>query len=139
MIDWFFPSPNILPTFHPQDFQKPLLQQLDLIVSTRDTAKGFSFGDYLSMLWIHGSFITVGLPDDHFPEMSPFIFSPNGAKIGGSHIGSKAEALEMLALADSKQIKPWIETMPMKDISKAMKGVQDGKVRYRYVLTQDLA
>jgi len=121
-----------------KDFSKPLAQQLDLIISTRDSAHGFDFGEYLSMLWVHGSLITVGLPDDHFSAMNPFIFNPNGSKLGGSHIGSKVEALEMLALAEAKGVKPWIELMPMKDAAKALKGVEAGKVRYRYVLTQDL-
>lgn len=44
----------------------------------------------------------------------------------------------MLALAESKGIKPWIEVLPMKELSRAMKGVEAGKVRYRYVTTQDL-
>lgn len=85
-----------------------------------------------------GSFITVGLPDNNFPSLSPFTFAPNGSKLGGSHIGSKVEALQMLQLAADKGIKPWIETLPMKDVGKAVQGVKDNKVRYRYVLTQDL-
>lgn len=112
--------------------------ELDLIISTRDVAEGFHLQEYLNMLWVHGSLITVGLPDDHFPALSPFAFSPNGAKLGGSHIGSKVEALEMLQLAADKGIQPWIEVLPMKEIAKAMQGVKDGKVRYRYVLVQDL-
>lgn len=109
-----------------------------MIISTRDVAEGFHLQEYLNMLWVHGSLITVGLPDDHFPALSPFAFSPNGAKLGGSHIGSKVEALEMLQLAADKGIQPWIEVLPMKEIAKAMQGVKDGKVRYRYVLVQDL-
>ena len=45
----------------------------------------------------------------------------------------------MLELARSKGIKPWIEEMPMRDVGQALQNVMDNKVRYRYVLTQDLA
>jgi len=58
--------------------------------------------------------------------------------IGGSKIGSKKECLEMLELARTKHIKPWIEELPMKDVRKALEGVHENKVRYRYVLTMDL-
>lgn len=44
----------------------------------------------------------------------------------------------MLQLAADKNIQPWIELLPMKEVGKAVQGVQDGKARYRYVLTQDL-
>ena len=97
-------------------------------------------GDFLSMLYVHGRFITVGLPDadDTLPPVHPFDFAPNGCLIGGSKIGSKGECLEMLELARSKGIKPWIEEMPMKDCKKAVEGVKANRVRYRYILTQDI-
>lgn len=121
-----------------KNFHEPLEQTLDLIVSTRNASEGFDIPQYLSMLWVNASFITVGLPEDHFPALSPFTFNPNGSKLGGSHIGSKTEALDMLKLAADKGVKPWIELLPMKEAGKAVQAVQDGKVRYRYVLTQDL-
>lgn len=31
-----------------------------------------------------------------------------------------------------------IEVLPMKDVSKAIEGVWNGKARYRYVLVQDI-
>jgi alcohol dehydrogenase (NADP+) len=44
----------------------------------------------------------------------------------------------MLDLAAKKGIKPWIEVLPMKDVKKAVEGVKNNKVKYRYVLKQDL-
>lgn len=92
------------------------------------------------MLYVHGRFVTVGLPDsdDTFPEVHPFSFAGTGCLMGGSHIGNKEECLEMLELARSRAIKPWIEEMPMHDAGKALQHLKDNKVRYRYVLTQDL-
>lgn len=92
------------------------------------------------MLFVHGKFVSVGLPDADkpLPLMHAFDFAPTGCFVGGSHVGSKKEAYEMLAMAAKHNIKPWIEEMPMKDVAKALKGVKENDVRYRYVLTQDL-
>ncbi|KZT36194.1 GroES-like protein [Sistotremastrum suecicum HHB10207 ss-3] len=121
-----------------EGFAKSYANTLDLIVSTSN-AKNMPIQEYLSMLWVHGSFITVGLPEDPLPSMMAFDLLNNGCKLGGSHIGSKVEALQMLDLAAKKNIKPWITELPMKEAGKAIEGVKNGSVRYRYVLTQDLA
>ncbi|KAL5521737.1 ADH6_2 [Sanghuangporus sanghuang] len=120
-------------------FQEQHARGLDLIISTRDAASGFPLAEYLSMLDVHGKFICVGLPDEPIAGIPAAAFVPNGCFFGGSHIGSKKEALAMLALADEKGIKPWIEELPMKECKKAVEGVKNNKVRYRYVLKQDIA
>ncbi|OJT05094.1 NADP-dependent alcohol dehydrogenase 6 [Trametes pubescens] len=125
-----------------KDFHKDLARKLDVLLSTRDM-----FGDktsldhYLSMLYVHGVFVTVGLPDadDPLPSIHAFDLVPTGCLLGGSKIGSKKECLEMLELARSKGIKPWIEELPMSQAGKALQDLKDNKVRYRYVLTQDIA
>lgn len=124
-----------------KDYHKALARTLDLIVSTRDHFDAETPLDgYLSMLYVHGKFITVGIPDadNPLPTIHPFILAGNGCMVGGSAIGSKKECLEMLELAREKGVKPWIEEMPMKDAKKALEGVKAGRVRYRYVLTQDI-
>lgn len=80
---------------------------LDLIISTRDDAEGMPLKQYLSMLWIHGKLVNVGLPDKPLPALAAFDLVPTGCFLGGSHIGSKKECLEMLQLAADKGIKPW--------------------------------
>lgn len=96
--------------------------------------------EFLSMLYVHGKFICVGLPDSDqpLPTMHAFDLVPNGCYIGGSAVGSKKEAIEMLKLAADKGVQPWIQELPMKDVKKALEGLEKNKVRYRYVLTQDL-
>jgi len=128
---------HVILTDH-KGWEKPLAMSLDLIISTRDSSKGMPLNEFLSTLWIDGHFITVGLPDEDLPPINAFSLIGNACRIGSSHIGSKVEALEMLQLAADKGIKPWIEELPMKDCDKAVRGVKEGKARYRYVLTQDL-
>ena len=93
------------------------------------------------MLYVHGRFVTVGIPDvdDTLPPIHSFDLVPNGCLLGGSKIGSKKECLEMLELARSKGVKPWIEELPMREVGKSLQNLKDNKVRYRYVVKQDLA
>ena len=43
----------------------------------------------------------------------------------------------MLQLAVDKNIKPWVETRPMKDANQAIVDFEAGKPRYRYVLVNE--
>ena len=125
-----------------QDFSKDLTRTLDILLSTRDVfGDSTPLGEYLSMLYVHGRFVTVGIPDvdDTLPPIHSFDLVPNGCLLGGSKIGSKKECLEMLELARSKGVKPWIEELPMREVGKALQNLKDNKVRYRYVVKQDLA
>ena len=97
--------------------------------------------EFLTMLYVHGRFVMVGLPDadEHLPTMHAFDLVPNGCYIGGSLVGNKKEAMGMLKLAAEKGIKPWIQELPMKDAKKALDGLAKNTVRYRFVLSQDLS
>ncbi|THH07560.1 hypothetical protein EW145_g3294 [Phellinidium pouzarii] len=119
------------------NFTEDLRFTLDLIISTRD-AEDFPFEQFLPILDVHGMLISVGLADNLLPQTSIFNYASNGSFFGGSHIGSKKEALEMLALATEKNIKPWIEEIPMKDAKRAVEGVKANKAHFRYVLVQDI-
>lgn len=88
-------------------FQNQYQYALDIIISTRDATEGFPLQEYISMLNIHGKFICVALPEKPLPHITGFTLLNNGSFIGGSHIGSKTEALDMLKLAAEKGIKPW--------------------------------
>lgn len=130
---------HVIVTDEEGEFTKPLTQALDLIISTRDVSDNMPLNMYLKMLWVHGKFISVGLPDKPLPQVMAFDFEANGCFMGGSHIGNKKEAIEMLNLAAAKGIKPWIEELPMKDAQQAVERVKRNDVRYRIILTQDLA
>ena len=60
-----------------------------------------------STLTVHGKFISVGIPEEPLEGFSPTMFLMNGCFFGGSKIGPKKEAMEMLELATQKGIKPW--------------------------------
>ncbi len=91
--------------------------------------------DYLSLLRVRGQFIQVGAPEDTLPAISAFAVIGKGLKFGGSMIGSPAEIEEMLQLAVDKDVKAWVQTRPMAEANEAIKDMDAGKARFRYVLT----
>ena len=98
----------------------------------------FDLSTYLSTLKVNKTFHNVGLPDKPFQPITAFMFAPNGCSIGGSHIGSRPEMLDMLKLASEKKIKPLIETLPLgeKGCKEAVERVKNNDVRFRFTLTK---
>jgi alcohol dehydrogenase (NADP+) len=72
------------------------------------------------------------------PPIQATSFLGNGCFLGSSLLGSKKEAMDMLALAAEKNVLPVIQELPMSRAGEAVKGVQDGSVRYRFVLSNDI-
>jgi len=66
------------------------------------------------MLNVNGTFNQCGLPNEELPPVSAFMFASNGGHLGGSHIGSKKEVLEMLDLVAKNGVKSWIEEIPIR-------------------------
>jgi len=121
-----------------KDFAKPYFDKLDYILSAADV-ESIPLGDFVSMLKIDGKLTSVGLPDGEWTGLQPQMMASNASCIGTSHIGSKVEANEMLKIAAEKGIHPVIDQiLPMKEAGKAIEAVKTNKVRYRFVLKQDL-
>lgn len=115
-----------------ENWNKTNARSLDLIISTVSSPK-MPLAKYLQLLKTHGQFIQVGAPEDSLPAFNVFSLIAKGAKIGGSSIGSPREIEEMLQLAASKKIKPWIQERPMKDANNVVVDMDAGKARYRFV------
>lgn len=99
-----------------ENWNEPHRMTFDLIINTANSSEGFDLGKYISLLDVHGKWISVGLPEGEGQEVKSHMFMENGCLIGASHLGSRKEMLEMLNLAANKGIKPWVETV---DISTA--------------------
>jgi len=121
-----------------EDWHKPYAFQFDFILNCADATHKFKIQDYLSTLKVMGRFHNVGLGDKPLPEMKAQDFAPNGSYIGASHIGNRPEMLAMLELASKNNIKTWVEEVPISEegCKKAVTGVNNNDVRYRYVLTE---
>ena len=116
---------------------EPLAFTFDFILNAADMTNEFDMAAYMSTLSVNGTFHNVGLPDESLPQIKAQLFATNGSKIGGSHIGSRPEALAMLKLASEKGIHPMIETLDIseKGCKEAVEKVKVNDVRYRITLT----
>ncbi|PWY75022.1 zinc-binding alcohol dehydrogenase [Aspergillus heteromorphus CBS 117.55] len=119
------------------EWAKNHARSLDLIVSTVSSSKMPMMG-YASLLDLDGCFVQVGAPEDGALEIPAFALIMKRAKLGGSLIGGPNEIREMLELAATKKVTPWIEEISMKDANKAVVDMEAGKARYRYVLSNEL-
>ncbi|KAL8827482.1 MAG: hypothetical protein Q9191_003158 [Dirinaria sp. TL-2023a] len=109
---------------------------LDLIVSTVSSAD-MPLQEYLQLLRVNGTFIQVGAPEEPMPAFNAFALIAKSCKMGGSTIGAPHEIDEMLALTAKKNLKPWIETRPLKEANKVILDMSAGKARYRYTLVNE--
>ena len=115
----------------------PHAMTFDLIVNTANSFEGFDLAAYLSLLDVHGRFVSVGLPEGEGVLVRNQTFLANGCFIGTSHLGSRRETLEMLQLAADKGITTWAEELPLsaENLAQVMKRLQRSDVRYRFCMT----
>ncbi|CED82659.1 Alcohol dehydrogenase, class V [Phaffia rhodozyma] len=130
---------HIIVTNGEENFQDKFYHQLDLILSTVDNTEGLPLDKLARILVVNGRLVTVGLPSgDATLPIHARSFMGNGCLFSSSLLGSKKEANEMLELAAAKGVKPWIQELNMSQAGEAVQGLYDGKVRYRYVLHNDI-
>lgn len=120
-----------------KDWNEPHLMTFDLIINTANSSEGFDLSKYLSLLDVHGRWISVGLPEGAGQEIKTQDFMSNGCLIGASHIGSRKETIRMLELAAEKGIKSWVEEVKIskEGLKDAVLRLQKNDVRYRFSLT----
>lgn len=111
-------------------------RSLDMIVCTVSSSK-MPIHDYVSLLKVDGTLVQVGAPEDGALELPAFALIMNRVKLAGSLIGSPATIREMFELAAAKKLQPWIEERPMSEANQAVKDMEAGDARYRYVLVND--
>lgn len=120
-----------------KDWNGPHEMTFDLIVNTANSMEGFDLNAYVSMLDVHGKFVSVGLPEGEGVEVRSQNLLSNGCFIGASHLGSRRETMEMLQMAADKGIKTWVEEKPISEaaLKEIMQRMKKSDVRYRFCMT----
>ncbi|KAJ5541473.1 hypothetical protein N7494_006549 [Penicillium frequentans] len=120
-----------------EGWEVPHKFSFDLIVNCANSSEGFDLARYLSMMDVHGRWISVGLPEEEGQVIKAQNLINNGVLIGASHLGSRKEMLEMLQLAADKGLKGWVEEIAIGEagLKEAMQRMQKGDVHYRFTLT----
>jgi uncharacterized zinc-type alcohol dehydrogenase-like protein len=110
---------------------KSLQGSFDFMLSTIPEKSDLSI--FLPLLKRNGSLVVVGALE----TLSPFNnmqMAAHRLSVSGSLIGSLADTQEVLNFCAEHGIAPDIELIDIKDINEAFKKVEDGEVRYRYVI-----
>jgi uncharacterized zinc-type alcohol dehydrogenase-like protein len=110
---------------------KAVQGKFDFILDTVSGDHDYNF--YITMLKTRGTMCCVGLPSA--PAVLPiFNLVFHGKSLSASLIGGIAETQEMLDFCAEKNITSDIELIPIKDINKAYKRMEEGDIRYRFVI-----
>lgn len=117
-----------------EGWNKTHSRSLDLIVCTV-SSPSLPLEQYLQLLKTKGTFVQVGAPEDKLPAVRAFGLIGKGVAIKGSAIGTPKQIKEMLEFAEKNHIHPWIEERPMSRANESVVDMEDGKARYRYVLS----
>lgn len=120
-----------------KDWEVPHKFSFDVIVNCANSSDGFDLTKYLSMMDVHGRWVSVGLPEEAGQEVKAQNLIANGVLIGASHLGSRREMLEMLQLAADKGIKSWVQEVKISEenLKEAMHKMKKNDVKYRFTLT----
>jgi uncharacterized zinc-type alcohol dehydrogenase-like protein len=108
-----------------------LANTFDLILNT--VSAPINLADYLGMLRLHGTMISVGVTTQPMP-LDVFPLLQNGRSYAGSLFGGIAETQEMLDFAAEHQVTADIELIAAQDINTAYERINASDVRYRFVI-----
>jgi uncharacterized zinc-type alcohol dehydrogenase-like protein len=113
------------------DMLESLKASFDFILST--IPKKTDLTPFVPLLKRDGTLVIVGALEPLAPFNNMQMAAHRNA-IAGSLIGSIAETQEILDLCAQHGIGPDIELLDIKNINDAYTRVEDGEVRYRYVI-----
>ncbi|KAF8975157.1 hypothetical protein BGZ46_009386 [Entomortierella lignicola] len=120
----------------PEDM-KEAAQSMDIILCT-SFATDTNWGEVLSLVANHGKLVLLALPEQPLSIPGGALITRH-VSIVGSLIGGKIDINEMLQFAADKNVRPWIEKMPMSDANAAVKHMMEGRPHYRIVMETEAA
>ena len=123
-------------TSEDEDWASKNANTLDVIVCTA-SSPDMPIAGYIQCLRQFGKIVQVGMPEGPISQFALTSLVPGNKSLSGSFIGPPREVREMLEIAASKKVKPWVEEVPLKDANKAIVDMANNKARYRYVLVNE--
>ena len=109
---------------------------LDLVVVCAGSLTDIDFNALPKTMKIGGKIISISAPDaSEKLELNPFGLL--GVSIANSAVGSVKEIKQLLQLAKDKNIKPWVEQVPMGEdsLGQVFARMDNGDIRYRFTMS----
>ncbi len=116
------------------DGLRKLVLSLDLVLYTSHSVPDWT--RLVNALRNNGHLVVIGFPPTNvtFDAQELVVHQ---VSIVGSFLGNRATMREMLSVAQAKQIKPWVEQMPMAQVNEAFRRLKENQARYRIVLVNE--
>lgn len=127
---------HYIATLEDKDWADKLTDTFDLIVVCASSLTDIHIDEYVKTMKIGSKIISIAAPSlEETLTLSPM--GLKGITIGNSALGSVEEIKIMLDLVAKKNLKIWVETIPIseKGVNEAFERMDKGDVRYRFTLT----
>lgn len=127
---------HFIATKEEPDWAEKYYDTLDLIVICAGSLTDIDFTDLPKIMKVGGAIRSISIPDES-QKLTLKPFGLVGVSIGNSHIGSIKELKQLLQLVSDKNLKIWVETVPIseKGVQEVFDRMDKGDVRYRFTLT----
>ncbi|CCD26467.1 NAD(P)-dependent alcohol dehydrogenase NDAI_0H02940 [Naumovozyma dairenensis CBS 421] len=127
---------HFIATKEEPDWGTKYFDTFDLIVVCASSLSDIDFNVVPKTMKIGGKIVSICVPDENeVLALKPFGLL--GVSISNSHLGSVAEIKQMLKLVSEKNLKIWVETVPIsvENVHKVFQRMEKGDVRYRFTFT----
>ncbi|GAA5959871.1 hypothetical protein JCM8115_004888 [Rhodotorula mucilaginosa] len=125
---------NFIITKDVKEVAKKYNKHFDILLNTSSGSSMPLETLYFPLLNNLGALVLCGLPEDKLPPFYVHQLVGKSLTLAGSLIGGTTEIHELFELAAKHDIKAWVTTRPMKEASAAIRDMEEGKARYRFVL-----
>ncbi|EDO15835.1 hypothetical protein Kpol_1057p24 [Vanderwaltozyma polyspora DSM 70294] len=126
---------HFIATLEDKDWTTKYFDTLDLLVICASSLTDINFDELTKIMKVNTKIISISAPAaDEVLTLKPFGLI--GVTIGNSAIGSRREIEHLLNFVAEKDIKPWVETLPVGEagVNEAFERMDKGDVKYRFTL-----
>ena len=118
-----------------KDWTKKYFNTLDLLVICSSSLTEVNFDSVIKVMKIGGSIVSIAAPE-HGEKLVLQPLGLMGVSISSSAIGSRKEIEQLLELVSEKNVKIWVEELPIGEegVHRAFTRMEKGDVKYRFTL-----
>ncbi|CAI4034861.1 hypothetical protein SMKI_01G0040 [Saccharomyces mikatae IFO 1815] len=126
---------HYIATLEDKDWTKKYFNTLDLLVICSSSLTEVNFDSVIKVMKIGGSIVSIAAPE-HGEKLVLQPLGLMGVSISSSAIGSRKEIEQLLELVSEKNVKIWVEELPIGEegVHRAFTRMEKGDVKYRFTL-----